>query len=135
MSDLHVLVRVAGEDYALAVADVLEVTELGEITPVPGAGAEVLGVRNLRGQVLTVIDLASVLGLAGSRPDHIVVAEQGGLKGGMAVDSVAGVEPLPDALQQVESRHLAGAALTDGALVGVIDVSSVLHEVAGASAR
>src|SRR5215213_218476 len=135
MSGLHVRVRVAGEDYALAVADVLEVTEVGEMTPVPGAGPEVLGVRNLRGQVLTVIDLASILGLAGSRPEHIVVAEHGGLKGGMAVDSVAGVERLPDAVEQIESRHLSGAALADGTLVGLIDVSSVLHDVAGAGAR
>ena len=65
MSGLHVRVRVADEHYALPVADVLEVAELGEVTPVPGAGAAVLGVRNLRGQVLPVVDLATVFGARG----------------------------------------------------------------------
>ena len=37
MTDLHVRVRVADEDYALPVTDVLEVADIGDITPVPGA--------------------------------------------------------------------------------------------------
>ena len=131
MSGLHVRVRVAGEDYALPIADVLEVAEVGEITPVPGAGAAVLGVQNLRGQVLTVVDLATVFGLAASGPERIVIAEGGGRRAGLAVDSVAGVEHLPEASEEIESRHLVGAALADGALVGVIDVNSVLDGVAG----
>ena len=44
------------------------------------------------------------------------------------MDSVAGVEQLPDASEEIESRHLVGAALADGALVGVVDVDSVLDE-------
>jgi chemotaxis signal transduction protein len=51
------------------------------------------------------------------------------------VDSVAGVEQLPDATEEVESDHLAGAALTDGKLVGVIDVASVLDRVEAPSPR
>lgn len=134
MSALHVRVRVAAEHYALPVADVLEVAELGEVTPVPGAGPAVLGVCNLRGQVLPVVDLANVFALPTSEPRRMVIAEQGGRKAGLAVDSVAGVEQLPDATEEVESRHLVGAALADGALVGVVDVASVLDSVGGLNA-
>jgi chemotaxis signal transduction protein len=109
------------------VDDVLEVAELGEIAPVPGAGRALMGIRNLRGQVLPVIDLASVLGLAGKgRPERIVVTEDGGRKAGLAVDSVDGVESVPEATEPAESPHLRGAALTGGALVGVVEISSVL---------
>src|SRR5213593_1593813 len=98
MSALHVRVGVAGEDYALPVEDVLEIAELGEVAPVPGATAAVLGVRNLRGQVLPVVDLAVVFGLPrGTAPELIVVTDDGGGKAGLAVDSVVGVEPLPQA--------------------------------------
>jgi chemotaxis signal transduction protein len=135
VSRLHVRVRVADEQYALAVEDVLEVAELGEVTPVPGAGAAVLGVRNLRGQVLPVIDLASVLELPPAQAERIVIAERGGLRAGFAVDAVAGVEQLPKASEEVDSQYLAGAALADGALVGVIDVGSVLEAVEGSNAR
>jgi purine-binding chemotaxis protein CheW len=121
--------RVANEHYALPVADVLEVAALGEVTPVPGAGAAVLGVRNVRGQVLPVVDLAAVLGLAASSPERIVIAEHGGRKAGLAVDSVVGVEELPEASEAIESHHLTGAALVDGVLVGEVDIASVLGAV------
>jgi purine-binding chemotaxis protein CheW len=127
LSTLHVLVGVAGEHYALPVDDVLEVAEYGEVAPVPGAPATVLGVRNLRGNVLAVLDMAVVFNIerAGS-PQRIAVVEQEGRKAGLAVDSVIGVEHLPEASEEVESRYLTGAALTEGALIGVIDVRSVL---------
>jgi purine-binding chemotaxis protein CheW len=131
VSALHVRVRVADEHYALPVADVLEVAELGDVTPVPGAGPAVLGVLNLRGQVLPVIDLATLFELPPADPERIVIAVHGDLRAGLAVDVVAGVEPLPEAAEEVDSRHLAGAALADGELVGVIDVGSVLDEVEG----
>jgi purine-binding chemotaxis protein CheW len=134
MTVLHVWVRVAGEDYALPVDDVLEVAELGDVTPVPRAPTAVLGVRNLRGTVLPVVDLASVLGLSGSNaPARIVVADEGGRSAGLAVDSVVGVEQMPEDLEEVEPPHLVGAALTDGALVGIVDVKSVLDAVAEAT--
>jgi chemotaxis signal transduction protein len=113
------------------VADVLEVAELGDVTPVPGAGAAVLGVRNLRGQVLPVVDLATVFELPATAPERIVIAERAGLRAGLAVDAVDGVEQLPEASEEVDSRHLVGAALADGSLVGVIDVGSVLDAVEG----
>ena len=135
MSTLHVRVRVADEDYALPVGDVLEVAELGEVTPVPRAPTAVLGVRNLRGTVLPVLDMATVMGLSHSdRPACIVVAEQGGRSAGLAVDSVVGVEQLPEGFEEVEHPHLLGATLTDGALVGIVNIESVLDAVADATA-
>jgi purine-binding chemotaxis protein CheW len=130
MTDLHVRVRVAEEDYALAVTDVLEVADVGEITQVPGAPPAVLGLRNLRGTVITVVDLAAVMELAATeRRGRIVVAEQGGRQVALAVDSVVGVELVPEPSETVESPHLVGAALVDGSLVGVIDVKSVLDQI------
>jgi purine-binding chemotaxis protein CheW len=127
MTGLFVRVDVAGESYALPVDEVLEVADLAGVTPVPGAAAAVLGVRNLRGTVLPVVELATILGLprAGA-PDRMVVAEDGGRRAGLAVDSVAGVEPLSADTEPAESKHLSGAALVDGALIGLIDLSAVL---------
>ena len=135
MSRLHVRVQVADEHYALPVADVLEVAELGDVTPVPGAGPAVLGIRNLRGQVLPVVDLATIFEVAPGKAERIVIAERGGLRAGLAVDAVAGVEQLPEATEEVGSGHLVGAALADGALVGVIDVESVLAAVQRSNTR
>ena len=130
MTGLHVRVRVANEDYALPVNEVLEVCELGEVTPVPGAPTAVMGLSNLRGNVMAVLDLATILRLPGQPdPDRIVVAAHGGRRAALAVDSIVGVEELPESTAPADSLHLSGAALMDGSLVGVIDVGSVLDHV------
>lgn len=129
VSGVHVRVRVAGEHYALPVERVLEVADLGEIAPVPGSPAEVLGVRNLRGEVLPVIALGAMLGLSGGEPSRIVVAESGELRAGLLVDEVLDVEELPPPSEQVESDYLLGACFVDGGLVGALDVDAVLTPI------
>jgi len=131
---VHVRVRIGSEDYALPVESVTEVAELGDVTPVPGAPAGVLGARNLRGHVLPVIDMAALFGLASGSPSRLVVADHDGRRAGLAVDAVAGVEPLPDISEKAESRHLVGATLIDASLVGVVDVKSVLDAVGAGAA-
>jgi purine-binding chemotaxis protein CheW len=130
MSTVHVRVRAGAEDYALPVASVLEVAEVGEVAPVPGAPAEVLGVRNLRGQVIAVIDLASLFGLGGDLGlERVVVAEDGDRRAALAVESVLDVIELADPGEESDSPYLAGATLIDGTLVGVVDVAAVLNGV------
>jgi purine-binding chemotaxis protein CheW len=134
VSGVHVRVRVGGEHYALPVTGVLEVAPMGEISPVPGAPRPVLGVRNLRGQVLPVVDLGAVLGIeAAGSPSRILVAESGFRRAGLAVDSVLGVAELPEATTAVDSGCLAGAVLVDGDLVGVVDVDATLRVAGGES--
>lgn len=135
MSGIHVRVAVAGEQYALPVDRVLEVAELGEITPVPGSVAEIMGVRNLRGRVIPVMALAALLGLPGKDPERIVVAELGERCAGLAVDAVVDVGELPEASEQVESPFVHGAALVDGVLVGILDADAVLSSVESPETR
>jgi chemotaxis signal transduction protein len=126
MTDVHVQVRVGAEQYALPVAYVLEVGEIGDLTVAPGSSYATLGVRNLRGDLLPVFDLAAVLGLPRSAaPQRMLVAERGGTRAGFAVDEVIDVGELADADQDVDSELLSGAALIDGSLVGLIDVDRV----------
>lgn len=114
----------------MPIGNVREIAELGDVAHLPGAPAAVLGVLNLRGQVLPVIGLAGLLGVAhDDRPLRIVVAAEGGRLGGLAVDWVSGVEQLPARSEDVESPHLCGAALVDGVLVGAIDVAAVFDAV------
>ena len=134
MNRVHVRVRIGPEDYALPVESVTEVAELGDITPLPGAPTGVLGARNLRGQVLPVIDMAAVFGLSSGSPDCLVVADHNGRRAGLAVDAVAGVESLPEISEEAESKHLVGALLIDDSLVGVVDVKSVLDAIGAEAA-
>lgn len=131
MTAVHVRVRVAGEQYALPVDGVLEVAELGDVTPVPGAPSSVLGVRNLRGQLIPVVDLATLFGLDGDTPrERIVIAEAGDRRAGLAVESILAVEPVSQPTEAAASAYLRGAVLADGELVGIVDLGAALDSVA-----
>jgi purine-binding chemotaxis protein CheW len=131
---VHVRVHLGRERYAVPIGNVREVADVGEVAPVPGAPAGVLGVRNLRGQVLPVIDLAAVLGVAAEGPRRLLVAEDGDRRAGLAVDLVTDVETLPTAEEEASAPHLSGAALIDGELVGVVDVAALFDAVQGGRA-
>jgi chemotaxis signal transduction protein len=129
---IHVRVRAGGEHYALPVRGVTEVTHLGELTPVPGAGRGLLGVRNLRGQVVPVVDFATLVGLdPEAGPTRIVVAEEGGRRVALAVESVVDVGPLPPASEAADSGYLTGTTLVDGELVGIVDIAAALDGLTG----
>jgi purine-binding chemotaxis protein CheW len=131
MSGVHVRVRAGGERYALAVNDVTEVGELGEVTPLPGSPPEVLGLHNLRGQVVPVVDLAEMLGIGGrATPTRVVIAESGARRAGLAVEGVDGVDELPEHSEESDSPLLSGAVLIEGELVGVVHARALLDALA-----
>jgi purine-binding chemotaxis protein CheW len=128
MSEMHVKLRVGGEAYALPVENVREVAELGQVAPVPGTGASVVGVQNLHGQVLPVFDLGVVLGIRrGEGAPRVVVAEHNGALAGLAVDEVTDVAPLAGEPETAELELLTGAVLEDGGLVGLVDVARMFE--------
>jgi purine-binding chemotaxis protein CheW len=86
--------RVGGQSYALDIRRVQEVLVAAEIEPVPGAPAAVLGVINLRGRIVTVVDLGRCLGFAASpagTPCTVLIADAADGALGLRVDGVAEV--------------------------------------------
>jgi purine-binding chemotaxis protein CheW len=129
--NVHVRLRIGAEAYAMPAEHVLEVAELGEVVVVPGAAAAILGVRNLRGEVLPVVDLGAVLGLPrDGKPQRLLVAEAGGRKAGFAIDEVTDVGRLTEPVEETESELLLGAALADDELVGFVDVPRLFETLA-----
>ncbi len=98
------------------------------MTPVPGSAAALLGLHNLRGEILAAARPGALLGIAGDGgPRHLVVVADGERRAGLAVDDVFDFSRLPEATATVGSPFLLGGVLVDGALVGVVDVSAVLQ--------
>jgi purine-binding chemotaxis protein CheW len=129
---VHVRLRVGGELYALPVENVVEVAELGAVSEVPGAPPAVLGVRNLRGRILPVVDFAALLGVP--RTDvapRVVIAEDDGRRACLAIDEVTQVGELPEPSEEAESELLRGAALDGGDLVGIVDVRRLFDTLEG----
>lgn len=127
----YVRMALGDEMYALPVDSVLEVADLREVAPVPGASGAVLGVCNLRGNVLPVVDARLLLGAAEAGPvaRRLVVTERSGRRVGFAVDAVTDVGPLPGATEHTDAEHLNGAVIVDGRLVGFLELDSLLAAV------
>jgi purine-binding chemotaxis protein CheW len=129
---VYVRLRVGSEAYAMPVEHVREVVGLGEVAVVPGSRPEMLGVRNLRGQILPVVDLALLLGIdVTAPPTRLLVAEAGGRAAGFAIDAVSEVGELQDPTEEAESDLLIGATLAGGDLIGLIDVPRVFDSLEG----
>jgi purine-binding chemotaxis protein CheW len=130
MDTTYVRVGVGGEQYAVPVEYVHEVAHIGTVTPVPGVGRPFLGVCNLRGEVLPIVDFGALVGVPGATPEQMVVTQAGGLRAGLAVEHVLGVGELPGPDRAAEASQLQGAMLIDGTLIGVVDVPGVLAGLA-----
>jgi purine-binding chemotaxis protein CheW len=131
--------RLEDETYGINVMQVQEVLRVTEIAPVPGAPTYVLGIINLRGNVVTVIDTRIRFGLpVGEMSDasRIVVIESEQQVIGILVDSVAEVVELrgsqidsaPNVGNEESSRYIQGVATYNNDLLIVVDLNKLLTE-------
>lgn len=80
------------EEFAIPLLSVREVISLPDTTPIPGSPAHFLGMMNLRGAVISVMDLRKKMGLKGTENElTVVVCESQGVVMGMVVDVVNAV--------------------------------------------
>ena len=126
---------------ALCGMDILtiqEINKLIEMTSVPQAPDYVLGILNLRGQIITSIDLGKKLGLGKTDmtqdPRNIIVNSKGehiGLMVRMISDVVQAdkdkFEPPPSNMGGIQGEYFTGVYKTENKLIGILDVDKVLH--------
>ncbi|MCG5514984.1 MULTISPECIES: chemotaxis protein CheW [Ectothiorhodospira] len=135
----YVTFRLAEETYAINVMQVQEVLRVAEIAPVPGAPHYVLGIINLRGNVVTVIDARRRMGLMDKESDdssRVVIIEVSGQVIGILVDSVAevielaekDVDPAPNVGNDESSKYIQGVASREGELTIVVDLNKLLTD-------
>ncbi|MBD3633911.1 MAG: chemotaxis protein CheW [Methylophaga sp.] len=126
------------EFYGINVMQVQEVLRLSEIAPVPGAPSYVLGIINLRGNVVTVIDTRARFGLPPQEPtenSRIIIVEVSGHVIGMLVDCVAEVVYLHQSeidtapnVSDDSSRFIQGVCNRDKYLLILVDVNKLLDQ-------
>ncbi|KAF0193070.1 MAG: purine-binding chemotaxis protein CheW [Gammaproteobacteria bacterium] len=131
--------RLAGETYGIEVMSVQEVLRVPEITPVPGVPDHVLGIINLRGKVVTVLDMRQRFGLPSTGLDdasRIIVIEIADDVVGVLVDRVAEVvylneaevESAPDVGNRKSSRFIRGVHVSDDQMLILVDFTGLIDE-------
>jgi purine-binding chemotaxis protein CheW len=135
------LFTVSGTRLAVDVRSAREVALFEELTAVPRAPRHVVGVANLRGTVIPIVDVGPLLDLPALRAPRSVrtlVLRDGPLLAAMVVEAVLGLEPFeallaPDAptapRDRVPSRFLNGWLAWAGEMVPVLDVGRMLAEL------
>jgi purine-binding chemotaxis protein CheW len=129
--------KLAGETYGINVMQVQEVLRYSEIAPVPGAPAYVLGIINLRGNVVTVIDTRHRFGLSsGELTDNtrIVIIEADNHVVGILVDIVAEVvylrqsemETAPNVGNDESAKFIQGVCHKNDELLILVELDKLL---------
>lgn len=137
MSEMLLIVHLAGRRAAIPADRVNSVIDLAEMTPVPRAPAHVSGLAALRSRPMTVIDCAASLGLPvpeGTQRHRTVVVEHDGHLYGLLVadadDIVAAVaEPTPLGADPGPGWRRAATANveTEGGAMLLLDIASLIE--------
>ncbi|MCO7189991.1 MULTISPECIES: chemotaxis protein CheW [unclassified Pseudoalteromonas] len=131
--------KLEDETYGINVMQVQEVLRYTEIAPVPGAPTYVLGIINLRGNVVTVIDTRSRFGLPSSDVtdnSRIVIIEAEKQVVGILVDSVAEVvylrsseiDSAPNIGTEESAKFIQGVSNREGELLILVDLNKLLSD-------
>jgi len=133
----YVTFTTAGQLFGLPIEQVQDVFTLANITRVPLAGSEIAGVLNLRGCIVTVIDLANrlQLGVPRDATAHMVIGiERGAESFGILVDRVGEVlsladgdrEPAPINLDRTLDATATGVFRLDEKILVALDADRML---------
>ncbi len=139
--ELHIVgFRVGRETYGVPITSLHEIVRVPEITAVPDAPDYMEGVINLRGKIVSVIDLRKRLGekqVSASNRSRILVVEHKGRLCGLIVDSasevikipVSDIEPPPAVFQEGALHCVTGMGKYQGRLIVLLDTNKLLaHE-------
>lgn len=127
---------------ALCGIDILSIQEINkhfEITKVPQASDYVEGILNLRGRIVTIIDLGKKLGLDAvtqNKDNRNIIVNSEDEHIGLLVDSISDVvlakktdiEPAPSNMSGVKGKFFQGVLKTEKKLIGILNIDEVLKE-------
>ncbi|WEX78006.1 chemotaxis protein CheW [Sinorhizobium numidicum] len=128
--------RVGNQEFCVNIMSVREIRGWAPATPMPHAPPFVLGVINLRGAVLPIVDLSARLGMTPAEPTvrHVIIVAQ--VKNqvvGLLVDAVSDIltvsdeeiQPTPDILSDFEKSFARGVLAIGGRMICLIELDAV----------
>jgi len=136
--DLHIVgFRIGKETFGVPIALVHEIVRVPEITAVPDAPGCVEGVINLRGRIISVVDLRKRFGekeITRGKKNRILVAEVENKLVGLVVDSASEVLKIPHSeidkppqvYEENEVNYVTGVGKFNGRLIILVDLARIL---------
>lgn len=124
------------EEYGIGVEQVQEIRTLETITRLPNAPTHVRGVTNLRGKIISIVDIKQKLGFPASETDNnarILIAELNNKQVGLLVDQVDQVMRISTSdIEQSDSgfsQNMRGIAKIGDRLIIILDLPKILEDI------
>ena len=142
-AEQYLTFQLAGQDYGVPILSVREIKGWDKPTRLPHSADYVLGVINLRGAVVPIIDLRRRFGLGGIeyRPTTVVIVvrvtgRRGALTAGIVVDAVCGVgtvgagnlRPLPEVGSSIDAHFISGIATLDDHMLVLLAIDRLVTD-------
>ncbi len=131
--------RLRDQEFCVKTTTIREIRGWAPSTPIPHAPPEVVGVMNLRGAIIPIIDLAYKLGMQSTEADQrsaIVVAEVHTMVVGLLVDRVSDIltvsasqiQPIPEVAASGSSSYSEGIITHGDSMICFLNLSRMFHE-------
>ncbi|MCU0846930.1 MAG: chemotaxis protein CheW [Spirochaetes bacterium] len=136
--------KIGVEEYGIDILQVQEILKLPSVTKLPKSNPYIMGVMDLRGKVIPIVDLSIRFGIRSGKDQkktRAIVVDIGGKQVGLAIDSVSHVikvnsgeiEPPPPVVKGISGKYIVGIAKLEGGFVVILDIHKIFSsdEVAG----
>ena len=131
--------RIGDQEFCVNIMSVREIRGWTTATPLPHAPPYVLGVINLRGAVLPIVDLSAMLGMKAAEPSvrHVIIVAQ--VKSrvvGLLVEAVSdiltiigdSIQPVPEVSSELEKQYAREILAIDKRMICMIDLDALFPQ-------
>ena len=126
------------ENYGMELLVVKEVIPIPDTTPLPNCPSYYVGIMNLRGQIISILDLRKRLNVSSKRDDveeAVIIVEIDGIGIGVVVDYIGKVlnitekdiSEIPEVSKQINSKYIEGVFKDTENLTIFLDIESILN--------
>lgn len=135
MEKTYVLFNLEGQGYAIDINLVIEITEIGETTKVPSGDGDTQGVLNLRGDVISIIDLKRKLGLENTNAENkqIIVVKKDDKQAGLLIDNARDIRSYSEDLLEevslfktINKNLIENIINAEGEIIIALNVSEII---------
>lgn len=131
--------RIGDQEFSVNIMAVREIRGWTQATPMPHAPGYIMGVINLRGAVLPIVDLAARLGMKPAEPTarHVIIVAQVKTKVvGLLVEAVSdiltiiddNIQPVPEISSDLEKQYARGILAIDKRMICMIELDALFSE-------
>lgn len=132
------VVGLNGEYFGVDLELAQEFSNIHNVTPIPCCPGHVVGNMNLRGHVLTIVDIRNLLGMARNESGYatkVIVARMDDILAGVVVDDIydivylnpVNIGPIPSAIQKAGERYINGVSPYGGKAMTLLNLRNILN--------